>query len=200
MRTRTKNGFKIAQSGRATQLVLVCHGGWNDGDGTTTIPAGLRICFYTGHGHFTLGASVYAAVCKEPARARGGLVKQLDIAEQDLRDMARLYNTDYEVLRQRQLDQTTGVYDSFEGPNPMFDYVLSREPKGGRLDVEKKTFSAHSKGGQDPDVDLMMMSTSKSRALSDVFAIIGDMGYQTLHFGACRVPYGASPSEVATAQ
>ncbi|MBM1633931.1 hypothetical protein JQV27_13010 [Sulfitobacter mediterraneus] len=196
MKTKKKNGFKIIQSGMATQIVLLCHGGWNDGDGFTSIPAGVRLCFYTGHGHFTIGMSVYDAVCKEPARARGGLVKKLDIAEDDLRDMAKAYNTSFETLRDRQLAQTTGVYDSFEGPNPIFDYVLSREPNGTRYENEKKTTAAHARGAQNVDIDLMVMTTTKPRALSDVFSIIKDMGYQTLHFGACRVPYGGTPSDV----
>lgn len=197
MNTIKKNGFLIASSGMATQVVLVCHGGWIKSDGITKIPQGLRLCFYAGHGHLTLGTSVYEAVRNNPSKARGGLLKQLGMSEGDLALLAQSKNKSVEEMRAEQLKYTTGMYDSFGGGYPMFNYALSREPKGGRLDGEKRLFKAHTKGAASVDVDLMMMDTSKTRHLSDVFDIIDGMDYQTLHYGACRVSYGDSPSEVA---
>jgi len=198
MKIKSKNGFRIAASGIASQVVLLCHGGWVKSDGVTTIPDNLRVCFYAGHGHFTVGGSVYAAVTASPIQARGGLLKRITMSDEDLTAFAGMIGKSVEDTRAMKMDEAVGMYDSFGGGNPMYDYALSREPKGGRLDGEKELFNKHARGVMDPDVDLMMMKTSGGRHLSDAFKVIRDMGYTTMHFGACRVSYGASPSAVSS--
>lgn len=197
MKKITKKGFQIAASGTATQIVLFCHGGWVAHDGVTTIPSTLRVCFYAGHGHYTVGGSVYSSVMSAGILARGGLLKRITMSDDDLSAFAGMIGKSVAETRELKLSEAVGVYDSFGGGNAMFNYALSREPAGSRRDAEVKTFKTHLAGGLCSDIDLMMMNTSSGRHLSDVFNIIKDMGYETLHFGACRVPYGASPSEVS---
>lgn len=199
MKTVNKNGFTIATSGTAKQVVLLCHGGWIESDGVTRIPTGMRVCFYAGHGHYTVGTSVYNSVMQAGINARGGLLKQITMSDEDLAAFAGMIGKTVEATRELKLKEAVGVYDSFGGGNHMYNYALSREPKGLRHDAEKKLFADHASGGKCHDVDLMMMTTSRGRHLSDAFKIVKDRGYDTLHFGACRVSYGATPSEVSKA-
>lgn len=198
MRKVEKNGFTLAMSGTATQVVLYCHGGWVPDDGTTRIPSDLRVCFYAGHGHFTVAGAVYNTVIERGQTARGGFVKQISMSDEDLAAYASSKGQSVSQARDEFMKYATGTYDSFGGGNPMFDYALSREPAGQRLENEKKLFKTHMQGGGHPDVDLIMLKTSRGRHLSYVFELIEGRGYTTLHFGACRVPYGASPSEVSS--
>jgi hypothetical protein len=197
MKKIEKNGFVLASSGSATQVVLYSHGGWIESDGVTTIPMGLTLCFYAGHGHYTVGNSVYGAVVKKGATARGGFMKQIAMSEEDLAAYAQMKGKSVDWARDEFMKNAVGTYDSFQGGNPMFNYALSREPKGQRLKNEQDVFKKHMKGGGHADVDLIMMTTSGGRHLSDVFTLIEGRGYATLHFGACRVSYGSSPSEVS---
>jgi len=198
MTTKKKNGFKIAVSGQASQIVLLCHGGWVEKDGHTKIPDNLRVCFYAGHGQFTLGSSVYKAVTEAGILAQGGLLKRITMSDDDITAYAGMLNKTVVETRAMKLKEATGVYDSFGGGNPMFNYALSRERKGDRLNWEKDLFDKHAKGQKHHDIDMMVMTTSSGRHLSNVFKIVKSMGYSTLHFGACRVSYGASPSEVSS--
>lgn len=79
----------------------------------------------------------------------------------------------------------------------MYNYALSREMDKDRKRVCDELFTKHSTGRDyHPDVDLLQIDTTKERHLSDVFAVINGMGYEFVHFGACRVPYGGTPSDV----
>ena len=156
------------------------------------------MCFYAGHGHYTVGGAVYNAVIAKGQNAGGGFMKQLSISDQDLALYANSKNQSVDKARADFMQNEVGTYDSFGGGNPMFNYALSREPSGQRLKNEQTLFKNHLRGGGHPDVDLIMLKTSSGRHLSDVFKLIEGRGYTTLHFGACRVSYGASPSEVST--
>ncbi|CSI98710.1 hypothetical protein [Shigella sonnei] len=62
-----KDGIGLSQTGKATQLVIMSHGGWKEishpqtlftrqkGDGWTVVPKNLRLDFYTKDNDFTKG-------------------------------------------------------------------------------------------------------------------------------------------------
>lgn len=190
MKTVRKNGFKIAVSGRARQVVLLCHGGWRTKDGTITIPRGMLVCFYAAHGTPTMGMSVYGSVCDLPNQSLKGHLKDVFVpTDEQAAQMARMNNTTAEKIRSDFLKSAFTTHDSFGGGNLMYDYALSREPSGNRLEKEKSVFTKHTRGEKTTDVDLMVMETTNTRHFSDAITIAHDLRYQTLHFGACRVPY-----------
>jgi len=184
-----KNGFKIACSGVATQIVIYSHGGYRTAtDGFTEVPDGLRLCFYTKHGDVSSGIGVYDAVVKFPNEARGGLLKECQMpSDADIADIAKMNNTDVEHVRGGMYAGLKGVYDSFGAGVKMFDYGLSKSPPGRRLNGENSTFAEHV-AGTHVDVDLMMVKSDNRVKLSDALKLIEKSGnYQTVHFGACRV-------------
>jgi hypothetical protein len=77
-----KNGFQIATSKAATQLIINCHGSWDRSYGYTSVPAKTKLYFYTKHGDFTLGTGVVDAVLSNPHEAKVGLKKTLSPAKQ----------------------------------------------------------------------------------------------------------------------
>jgi len=96
---------------------------------------------------------------------------------------------------------TCGLYDAFGGKTLIFDYALSPETDAGRKVACDSLWDKHRKSQDyDPDVDLLQIKskTKKSHHLSDVFKLIDGMGYKHVHFGACRVRYDGTPTDVVS--
>ncbi|WP_353961001.1 putative adhesin, partial [Shigella boydii] len=99
-----KDGIGLSQTGKATQLVIMSHGGWKEishpqtlftrqkGDGWTVVPKNLRIDFYTKDNDFTKGLSVLSEVNKRHTEAQKGLTPSLNISKDDLKVLANARN------------------------------------------------------------------------------------------------------------
>jgi hypothetical protein len=259
MHVKRTRGFKISQSGIATQLVINCHGGWNEKDGYTKVPANAQLYFYTDHGDFTLGYKVVQAVSERHEEAKVGLqafipqhrrdeiigkvnekanskkaelVQHLHLPEAeldalmqvdpvlfenrlaqfqhahdalppfviiDIRNNLNVNKTIADELM-KEMNSTCGYSDHNSGGEVVHNYALSMETDPGRKQVCDALFEDHRTGGEacHTDVDLMQITSAKTKHLSDVFKAIRKDNYEFIHFGACRVTYahGQTPTDV----
>ena len=75
------NAFRLSRTGRATQIVLLCHGGWDLSDGYAfLVPKGMVLHFYCGHGYTNGGTVCTKAILEAQGRARAGLVQSFEDA------------------------------------------------------------------------------------------------------------------------
>lgn len=113
----------------------------------------------------------------------------------DMRNNLNMKKTLADEL-EKEKEAICGVHDRFGGGNLMYDYALSKEADPDRKRICDELFRRHERGQNNPDVDLLQMTAGRTMHLSDVFGIIDGLGYEYIHFGACRVPYGDNPAAV----
>jgi hypothetical protein len=178
----------MERSGVATQLIINCHGGYSPKDGYTTVPTGTTLFFYTRHGNYTNGSSVYSEVMANPVDAAVGLpqtIARLNATLQPLAAGAGVSIAQVQQMSGLTKDSLFTSYDSFGGGQPMYDYALSNEDDAARLTAWDNKLRDHALQAGSQDIDLLMLA-GPSAKLSDVFEATAGMGYRVIHVGFCR--------------
>ncbi|HCH8698414.1 TPA: putative adhesin [Shigella sonnei] len=145
-----KDGIGLSQTGKATQLVIMSHGGWKEishpqtlftrqkGDGWTVVPKNLRIDFYTKDNDFTKGLSVLSEVNKRHTEAQKGLTPSLNISKDDLKVLANARNIPQSKLEEEMMSQAIYRKEYATSNEKIKNYALyyheePRQPDGCKL-------------------------------------------------------------------
>jgi hypothetical protein len=212
--THTGGPCLVSRTGRARQIVLLCHGGWNPSCGMVDIPPPMFVHFYTLHGYFGRGNLTTEAVLKAGPNAYPGVATSfvapslplcdftsnldaaLDKYQQDLlnyrQGVARLRD-DFAAsgFGQTAVTQTAG--GSFKTVQ-VENYMLTLVGLDNRVRKEEQTlFDRHAGGEFSNDIDLMMLqrtftkgSSSVKEALNVARKLNGKKNYQVFHYAPCR--------------
>lgn len=192
------NGFKISQSGVATQVVILCHGGWKaisrsasrfarqSGDGYTDVPFMGTVYFYTGDTTPATGYKAFEAIINRVDETRLGL-KQLNTAQQ-AREAGAALDAKRRLLKPTDMDDATKMAE-IDRLNRIADErkygiegVINRATNSQQIKnywlgvhepVNRDTFPLHVSeraGFWHSDIDLLVREqTRHKRHLSDAF-------------------------------
>jgi hypothetical protein len=200
MQLVTGTKYRLSKNAAATQVILVCHGGWSSGDGYVYVPKGMLMKFYSAHGQFgtrtqsiaenLLGAQAQVSV--DPATlarlmqdvASGRLTPdQLDQAILDAKAQANAGG----------IGESMQVYEEVRGQGlgnrqKVFNYSLSyKGPRDSEASMEA-LFNQHQGGTLAADIDMLVMQPGASGHLASAIAFALDKGgkYGAFHFLPCR--------------
>jgi hypothetical protein len=215
MRTTVTGGpFILSRTGKARQIVLLCHGGWDAPCGTVDIPVPMIVHFYTLHGQYNKGFQTTEAVLKAGPNAYPGvstsfvapslpvmdftsnLDAALDKYQQDLQNYSRSVaplRDDFAASGRGQtaVAQTAGgSFAKVKVEN--YELTLIGPDKRVRPE-EQKLFDRHAGGEFSDDIDLMILQrtfTKGSSSLKEAFKVArklnGKKAYQVFHYAPCR--------------
>jgi hypothetical protein len=186
-------------TGRARQIVLLCHGGWSTADGYCEVPPPMLVHFYTVHGKFNTGTACATSVLKLGPEAYPGMIPRFDTPPRP----KGITNDDWNaaVLRLKANFNSTSegscaIVESVGGSFlklKVYNYDLSLiGPDNVVRPEEKALFDEHTRGDFSDDVDIMMFRRThrKSSSLEAAFdaarKVNGGKDYPVFHYAPCR--------------
>ena len=199
----THGYFRISRSGKATQILLLSHGGWSPSDKYTFVPKGVQLHFYSEHTVTNTGASTTAAVLKNQKEAKGGYTEKYvapKLPEGLSPEQLKQAQSTIQAVKKTFLQNSVRVRESFGKVDQLcqiYNYSLSFELRTNEEEFWKK----HQKGEYADDVDLMMLLPDTRNVitklvkgdreihLSDAFdAALKTNGkhYPDFHYAPCR--------------
>ncbi len=191
-----KDGIGLSQTGKATQLVIMSHGGWKEishpqtlftrqkGDGWTVVLKNLRLDFYTKDNDFTKGLSVLSEVNKRHTEAQKGLTPSLNISKDDLKVLANARNIPQSKLEEEMMSQAIYRKEYATSNEKIKNYALYYHEQAQNI------IQRHQDGLGNKNIDIAFITDKNHKKhLSDIFKVINESGvkYDVIHFGACRV-------------
>lgn len=170
--------YRVSRNPAATQIILLCHGGWSNRDGTVRVRKGMTIKFYSAHGNFATQSQSIAQQLLGSATAAPAISMQEALAMEARGEdpfAAQEANTGGLPEVVQECKRTQGK---------AYNYSLSYSgPRASEADVEA-LFELHQEGGLDSDIDLMVMIKGASAHLKSAMKFAGD--YAVFHFLPCR--------------
>jgi hypothetical protein len=199
----TKDHFMLSRSGKARQVVLLCHGGWEPSNGYVEIPRPMLLHFYIKHGDRSTGTGIAKAVLAAGPKAYPGMITDFTPTPAPTNASA-LEKLNWDAQMEKNVasfhargEGRIAVVESMGGSIKKFsvcNYSLSLVDESGTVRLQDQIlFDQHLRGNFDPDVDFMMFEksfTSGTSSLKKAFktARILNAGkdYAVFHYAPCR--------------
>lgn len=214
--------FHFLVSGRARQIGLMCHGGYQHKYGFVMVPARMRIHFYIEHGQRSRGGGIGGKVLQNADDAYNGWKPDVIWRTKEFLELEKILEDQNTPLNLKQMawkqlhgllsraltsardgvKYTVGADSKGRNKNfeiPIYNYGLSPDKTYGESLWENFKKGTDKKMKYSNDIDLMVLSKkpTKDRYLKDALQASaeanGGQPYEVFHYFPCRDMYDVQP-------